>query len=147
MSLKINKNYLINLVLAVITLSLLILGGRYYNHYVSAYTDITLNSKILNGFNSPDKSILEAIKIIEKNKLGKTKINFRLKDWGVSRQRYWGCPIPIAYNKNNKIIKVPLDRLPIKLPENINLNFELPPRYSKYWHQNIKQARDILQKI
>ncbi|KAF7780484.1 hypothetical protein PMAN_a1515 [Pseudoalteromonas marina] len=48
MSLKINKNYLINLVLAVITLSLLILGGRYYNHYVSAYTDIKLDSKILN---------------------------------------------------------------------------------------------------
>ncbi|WP_276756669.1 hypothetical protein [Pseudoalteromonas marina] len=42
MSLKINKNYLINLVLAVITLSLLILGGRYYNHYVSAYTEAYL---------------------------------------------------------------------------------------------------------
>jgi len=80
------------------------------------------NSKILNGFNSPDKSILEAIKIIEKNKLGKTKINFRLKDWGVSRQRYWGCPIPIAYNKNNEIVKIPEEFLPLKLPENINLN-------------------------
>ena len=43
---------------------------------------------------------------------------------------------------------IPFDKVfeELKLPENINLNFELPPRYSKYWHQNIKQARDILQK-
>jgi leucyl-tRNA synthetase len=80
------------------------------------------NSKFLNGMDSPDKSILEAIKLIEKKKLGQKKINFRLKDWGVSRQRYWGCPIPIAYNKNNKIVKIPEKFLPLKLPENINLN-------------------------
>ena len=65
--------------------------------------------------------VLETIKILEEKKLGKKKINFRLKDWGVSRQRYWGCPIPIAYNKNNEIIKVPIKNLPIKLPENVDL--------------------------
>jgi leucyl-tRNA synthetase len=70
----------------------------------------------------PDESILKTIEILEKNKLGQKKINFRLKDWGVSRQRYWGCPIPIAYNKNNEIIKVPLKNLPIKLPEEIDLS-------------------------
>ena len=57
----------------------------------------------------------------------KKKINFRLKDWGVSRQRYWGCPIPIAYKKDNEIVKVPLEKLPIKLPENINLNTNSNP--------------------
>ena len=80
------------------------------------------NSKILNDLKVPDESILQAIKVLEEKKLGKKKINFRLKDWGVSRQRYWGCPIPIAYNKNNEIVKIPLKNLPLKLPENINLN-------------------------
>ena len=49
-------------------------------------------------------------------------INFRLKDWGVSRQRYWGCPIPMMYDKDGNVpIKIPKDSLPIKLPEKINL--------------------------
>jgi len=89
-----------------------------------AYTGpgIIFNSKFLDGLKVPDQSILETIKILEEKKLGKKKINFRLKDWGVSRQRYWGCPIPIAYNKNNEIIKIPLKQLPIKLPEKVDLN-------------------------
>ena len=76
----------------------------------------------MNGLKAPEQSIIQAIKILEEKKIGKKKINFRLKDWGISRQRYWGCPIPIAYNKNNEAIKIPLDNLPIKLPENIDLN-------------------------
>ena len=80
------------------------------------------NSKFLNDLKVPDNSVIETIKILEEKKIGKRKVNFRLKDWGVSRQRYWGCPIPIAYNKKNKIVKVPLNNLPIKLPEKINLN-------------------------
>ena len=89
-----------------------------------AYTGpgIIFNSQFLDGLKAPEESISETIKIIEEKKIGKKKINFRLKDWGVSRQRYWGCPIPIAYNKDNKIKKVPLSQLPIKLPENLNLN-------------------------
>ena len=81
-----------------------------------------INSEFLNDLKVPDESILKTIKILEDKKIGKTKINFRLKDWGISRQRYWGCPIPIAYKKNNEIVKVPLDKLPIKLPEKIDLN-------------------------
>ena len=80
------------------------------------------NSKFLNDLKAPDESIIEAIKILEEKKVGQKKINFRLKDWGVSRQRYWGCPIPIAYNKNNEMVKVPEEYLPIKLPENIKLD-------------------------
>ena len=89
-----------------------------------AYSDsgIIFNSKFLDGLKAPEQSVLETIKILEEKKLGQRKINFRLKDWGVSRQRYWGCPIPIAYNKDNKIVKIPIENLPVKLPENIDLN-------------------------
>ncbi|MDC0517762.1 leucine--tRNA ligase [Candidatus Pelagibacter sp.] len=89
-----------------------------------AYTGpgIIFNSKFLNGLNYPEKSILETIKIIEERKIGEKKINFRLKDWGISRQRYWGCPIPIAYNSKGEVVKIPRNLLPVKLPDNINLN-------------------------
>ncbi len=89
-----------------------------------AYTDDgeIFNSSFLNKLSWPENSVQETIKILEKKGIGQKKINFRLKDWGISRQRYWGCPIPIAYNKNGDTIKIPLNELPVKLPENINLN-------------------------
>ena len=83
---------------------------------------LMINSSFLNGLKTPGEAIEKSIDYITKKKLGKKKINFRLKDWGISRQRYWGCPIPIAYNKDGNIIKVPKEMLPIKLPEKINLN-------------------------
>jgi len=81
-----------------------------------------INSDFLNDLRVPDQSIESAIKKIEEKKIGKKKINFRLKDWGVSRQRYWGCPIPIAYDKNGKIHTIPDKDLPVKLPSKIDLN-------------------------
>ncbi len=75
------------------------------------------NSKFLNGFKVPSESISKAIEFIEKNKLGEKKINYRLKDWGISRQRYWGCPIPIAYDENDQPIKIPRSMLPVELPK------------------------------
>ena len=69
----------------------------------------------------------QAIKILEEKKLGKKKINFRLKDWGISRQRYWGCPIPIAYDENNQILKIPENQLPVKLPDRVDLNVQGNP--------------------
>ena len=75
------------------------------------------NSKFLDGLKVPGESIIKTIEFLEKNNLGKKKINFRLKDWGVSRQRYWGCPIPIAYDENDQPVKIPKKMLPVKLPE------------------------------
>ena len=80
------------------------------------------NSKFLNGLKAPSESIIKTIEFLEKNDLGKKKTNYRLKDWGISRQRYWGCPIPIAYDENNQPIKIPKDMLPVKLPEIKKLN-------------------------
>ena len=83
---------------------------------------ILINSEFLNGLKVPGESINKTIELLESKKLGKKKINYRLKDWGISRQRYWGCPIPIAYDEKNNIIKIPEKDLPVKLPENININ-------------------------
>jgi len=75
------------------------------------------NSKFLNGLKCPNDSIINTINYLEKNNLGEKKINFRLKDWGISRQRYWGCPIPIIYDENNNPQKLPKKMLPVELPK------------------------------
>ena len=75
------------------------------------------NSSFLDGLKCPDESIIKTIEYLEKKKLGKKQINFRLKDWGVSRQRYWGCPIPIMYDDKNNPVKVPKEMLPVELPQ------------------------------
>jgi leucyl-tRNA synthetase len=95
-----------------------------------------INSEFLNDLNAPEESVEQAIKFLEKKKIGKRKINYRLKDWGISRQRYWGCPIPIAYDEENNIVKIPKEDLPVILPENINLNTKGNPLNSqKKWKE------------
>ena len=107
------------------------------------------NSSFLDGLKVPDESITKTIEILEKKNREK-KINFRLKDWGVSRQRYWGCPIPIAYNEKNEIKKVPLKLLPIKLPQNIELNTRESLNFQNDWRnieiegENCKLETDTL---
>ena len=84
-----------------------------------AYTDpgYLFNSKFLNNLKVPSDSITKTIEHLEKKNIGQKKTNYRLKDWGISRQRYWGCPIPIAYDENSNPIKIPKNMLPVKLPE------------------------------
>ena len=93
-----------------------------------AYTEdgILFNSNFLNNL-TVNQAIEKIIKVITKKKLGKKKITFRLKDWGVSRQRYWGCPIPIVYNEKGKAIPVNKKNLPVLLPEDVNLNLSGNP--------------------
>jgi len=87
-----------------------------------AYTgDGTLiNSDFLDGLDV-DTAKKEAIKKLSELKMGKAQINYKLRDWGVSRQRYWGCPIPIIYCDNCGVVPVPKEDLPVTLPEDVDL--------------------------
>ena len=85
-----------------------------------------INSDFLNNLtvsNAKNKIVAE----IEKKKIGKKRITYRLKDWGVSRQRYWGCPIPMIYLKNGEVVPVDKSELPIKLPRDIDINYKGNP--------------------
>tara|TARA_B100000941_G_scaffold215718_1_gene158760 strand:+ start:13611 stop:16139 length:2529 start_codon:yes stop_codon:yes gene_type:complete len=81
---------------------------------------IIINSDFLNGLNvndAKDKIINEITKL----KIGKRKVSFRLKDWGISRQRYWGCPIPMIHLEDGTTVPVDKSELPIKLPDDVDL--------------------------
>ena len=80
-----------------------------------------INSKFLNNLdikNAKEKIINE----IEKKGIGEKKTLFRLKDWGISRQRYWGCPIPMIYLDDGSVKPVDKSELPVLLPDDIDLN-------------------------
>ncbi len=106
-----------------------------------------INSQILDGLDisSAKKKIIE---VIEEKKIGKKKTLFRLKDWGVSRQRYWGCPIPMIYLEDGTVVPVEKSELPIELPEDIDLNSKGNPLEShpswKYINQLVKKLSEKL---
>ena len=87
---------------------------------------IHINSEFLNGLNTDDSKKL-CIKKLKDLKIGEEKITYRIRDWGVSRQRYWGCPIPIIFCNNCGEVPVPDDCLPITLPEDINFDIKGNP--------------------
>tara|TARA_B100000963_G_scaffold51371_1_gene39504 strand:- start:1253 stop:3775 length:2523 start_codon:yes stop_codon:yes gene_type:complete len=80
-----------------------------------------INSEFLNGLNIEDAKE-KIINEIEKKNIGNRKTLFRLKDWGISRQRYWGCPIPMIYLEDGTIVPVNKSELPVMLPDDIDLN-------------------------
>lgn len=82
-----------------------------------------INSDFLNGLNV-EEALAAAIEKIEKMGIGKGSVNYRLRDWGISRQRYWGCPIPIIHCEDCGIVPVPKQDLPVTLPE--EADFSLP---------------------
>jgi len=86
----------------------------------SAFTDkgVLKNSGQFDDLTS-DEAFKAIADFVEENGCGDRKINYRLRDWGISRQRYWGCPIPIINTKDGQSLSVPADQLPVVLPEDI----------------------------
>ena len=77
-----------------------------------------INSDRFNGLSSADAFDAIAKELNEKG-IGEKKVNYRLRDWGVSRQRYWGTPIPMLNLENGESVPVPEEQLPVKLPEDV----------------------------
>ena len=82
-----------------------------------------VNSGPYNGL-SPEEAIAKMTAFAEQKGFGHGETIFRLKDWGISRQRYWGTPIPVVYCAKDGIVAVPDDQLPVILPENAKLTGE-----------------------
>ena len=78
----------------------------------------------------------KAIDWLEENDLGERKVNFRLRDWGVSRQRYWGCPIPVIYCPHCLAVPVPEEQLPVVLPEDVTfMGVQSPIKADPEWRK------------
>ena len=96
----------------------------------TAFTDdgVMINSGFLNGMNTTD-AFEAVVQKLSAEMLGNApqaerKVNFRLRDWGISRQRYWGCPIPVIHCEVCGVVPVPKKDLPVKLPDDVT--FDVP---------------------
>ena len=86
----------------------------------TAHDGVLINSGPYSGIICAD-AIKKMAADAEKNGFGKATVTYRLKDWGISRQRYWGTPIPMLYCEKDGIVAVPEKDLPVILPENVDV--------------------------
>ena len=86
---------------------------------MEAYVEegVLINSGEFNELNSHTEASLKVIQHLEQNKIGEKKTTFRLRDWLISRQRYWGCPIPLINCEDCGLVAEDIKNLPVLLPE------------------------------
>jgi len=106
---------------------------------------ILFNSNFLNDLEVP-AAIEKMIKVLTNKGLGEKKITFRLKDWGVSRQRYWGCPIPIVYNKKGEAIPLSKKDLPVLLPDDVDIYVTGNPleKHPTWKYTKLKSGEEVV---
>ncbi|OZB36666.1 MAG: leucine--tRNA ligase, partial [Alishewanella sp. 34-51-39] len=107
----------------------------------AAYTEkgLLINSAEFNGLDFAAAFSAIAAKLQQLGK-GEVKVNYRLRDWGVSRQRYWGTPIPMLNLEDGTVVPVPADQLPVRLPEDVVMNgvtspIKADPEWAKTQYQ------------
>jgi len=94
----------------------------------TAYTDdgVMINSRFLDGMTTTEAFEEVANRLLSQQlngaPQGERKVNFRLRDWGISRQRYWGCPIPVIHCDDCGVVPVPKKDLPVKLPDDVSFD-------------------------
>lgn len=99
------------------------MDGQVHDIKIAPYTGNgkVINSEFLNGLTVEDAK-LAAIAKLEQLGLGSGQIQYRLRDWGISRQRYWGCPIPMIKCDDCGTVPVPKDQLPVELPDDVSFD-------------------------
>ena len=114
----------------------------------TAYVDdgVMINSQFLDGM-TPAAAFEQVANRLEKQTIGnrpqgERKVNFRLRDWGISRQRYWGCPIPMIHCDDCGVVPVPKADLPVKLPDDVEFDRPGNPldRHPTWRHVNCPQC-------
>ena len=93
---------------------------------------VLVNSEGFDGLDSEEAKV-HITKALQAKKLGKTVVNYKLRDWLISRQRYWGTPIPVVYCDKCGIVPVPEKDLPVKLPEKVKFGKGNPLLTNKEW--------------
>lgn len=114
----------------------------------AAFTEkgVLVNSGQFDGLSSQDAFNAIADFVVEKG-VGERQVNYRLRDWGVSRQRYWGTPIPMRYLEDSSEVIVPLEELPVRLPEDVVMDgvhspLKADPEWAKVMHNGQPATRE-----